>query len=315
MGIDGLIGNTPLVKIHYNYKGERRKLYAKLEMFNLTGSIKDRLAYYIIKDSKMKRLLKDKQPIIEVSNGNTALSFAAIGAYFKHPVHVFIPDWVDKNLIKMYGANIHTFSKEQGFQKTFKVAKKLAKEIDGFFVNQFENLENVGAHYKKTAIEIINEFPDIGGFVSGVGTGGTLSGIGKRLKEYNPKIKVYAVEPDSLPLLSTGENIGSHKINGIGYDFIPIIYDRNIVNEIVLISDIDAINMSRIFAQKMGLGIGISSGANFLASAIVNRKDDILTIFVDDNKKYIHTDLHKQIDEDNELVSNSIELIKIEVCD
>ena len=278
---DTVIGNTPMIKIKYRYKGKQSNIYAKLEMFNLTGSIKDRVVYYIIKNAKQKGILKGNMPIIEATSGNTGISISALGAYYKHPVYIFMPDWASKErieLMKLYGANITLISKEEGgFIKCVEEAKNLAKKLNGFLANQFENEDNVLAHYETTGKEILEQLEGkkIGGFVSGVGTGGTLMGIGKRLKENDNKIKIYALEPEKMPILSNGKILGQHKIEGIGDDFIPDIFKRNagiIEKDIFLINDEDAINMARKLAKQLGLGVGISSGANLIGAVLAQEK-------------------------------------------
>lgn len=323
MNIKTVIGNTPMAKIRYRYFGKEREIYTKLEMFNLTGSIKDRVAYYMIKNAKEKGVLKENIPIIEATSGNTGISLSALGAYYKHPVYIFMPDWASKErieLMKLYGANIKLISKEEGgFIKCVEEAKKLAKELNGFLANQFENEDNILAHYETTGKEIVEQLKEkeIGGFVSGVGTGGTLIGIGKRLKEQNSKTKIVALEPEKMPILSNGKILGQHKIEGIGDDFVPEIFSRNkgiVEKEIILINDDDAINMARKLAKDLGLGVGISSGANFLGAVLLqeNLQKPIVTVFADDNKKYLSTDLTKEMDKNKDLMSNQIELLSYE---
>ena len=313
--MEGLIGNTPMIKIKIKYKKEIKNIYIKLEYYNYTGSIKDRLAKYIIEESTKDGSLKKNMPIVEATSGNTGISFAALGALYNHEVHIFMPEWASierVNIMKLYGAKVYLISaKSGGFKKAIEEADKLAKKINGFRPNQFSNKKNIEVHYKETGREIVQNLDNIDAFISGIGTGGTLIGIGKRIKETFPNSKVVALEPDKMPLLSTGKIIGNHKIEGIGDDFIPDIVDKNIIDEIITINDNDAINMSRILARKLGLGVGISSGANFIASALTKGKD-IVTIFPDDFKKYLSTDLTKEIDKDERLISNQIEILKIE---
>ena len=292
-------------------------------MFNLTGSIKDRVAYYMIKNAKEKGVLKENMPIIEATSGNTGISLSALGAYYKHPVYIFMPDWASKEriaLMKLYGANLKLISKEEGgFMKCVEEAKKLTKELNGFLANQFENEDNILAHYETTGKEILEQLKEkeIGGFVSGVGTGGTLIGIGKRLKEENSKTKVVALEPQKMPILSNGKILGQHKIEGIGDDFVPEIFNRNkdiVEKDIILVNDDDAINMARKLSKELGLGVGISSGANFLGAVLLQEKlqKPIVTVFADDSKKYLSTDLTKEINESKDLMSNKIELLSYE---
>lgn len=318
--ISDLIGDTPLLRLNRfaeksNLKAE---IIAKLEWFSPAGSIKDRIALYIIQKSKQNGELKDGQPIVEVTSGNTGISFSAIGAFYGHDVHIFMPDWVSverRNLIEMYGAHVHLVSKEEGgFKKALELAEDFAKENNAFRPLQFDNELNVEAQYKTTGQEIIDAVPNVNAFVSGIGTGGTLMGIGKRLKDSNPDSKIIALEPSTLSILKMGMEEGSHLIEGIGDDFIPGIVDQSAIDEIVLIHDCDAINMSKRIAKEFGLGIGISSGANFLAGVLMNSDElTIATVFADDNKKYITTKLSEEIDENSDLISNKIKLIDFEV--
>lgn len=309
------IGNTPIIKINYQFKGREKYIYAKLEYYNLTGSIKDRVAYYIINKAKEKNILKPKMPIIEATSGNTGISISALGRLYNHQVNIFMPDWVSKeriDLMKSFGAEVILFSKEEGgFIRCVEESKKMAKEKNGFLSNQFSNEDNFLAHYETTAEEIINQVPEkIYGFVSGVGTGGTLMGVGKRLKEDYPESKTVAIEPDKMPMISQGKIYGKHKIEGIGDDFIPELIDKNAIDDIILVNDEDSINMSRKLAKELGLGVGISSGANLIGSILLNEKINktIVTVFADDNKKYLSTDLSKKIDLNPEFISNQIKL-------
>ena len=319
MNIKKLIGNTPMIKINYEYKGKISSIYAKLEYYNYTGSIKDRIAAYIIEKERENNNLKKGQAIVEVTSGNTGIAFSAIGALYGHDVHIFMPDWASierRNLIEMYGAHVHLVSKEEGgFKKALELAEDFARENNAFRPLQFDNILNVEAQYNSTGQEIIDAVPHVNAFVSGIGTGGTLMGIGKRLKEHNPDSKIFALEPSTLSILKMGMEEGSHMIEGIGDDFIPGIVQKELIDDIILIEDCDAINMSKIIAKEFGLGIGISSGANFLASVLMDSDDyNIATVFADDNKKYITTKLSEEIDADNpKLISNKIRLIDFEV--
>ena len=314
--LDKLIGHTPMIKIKYHYQNQTNYVYAKLEYYNFTGSIKDRVAYYILKKAKELGLLKDREPIVEATSGNTGISFAALGAYYNHPVHIFMPDWASVervSIMRLYGAHVHLVSKEEGgFKEAIRRSEEYAQKINGFLPRQFENNLNVEAHYNTTAKEIIFSLPTVDTFVSGIGTGGTLMGVAKYLKEKDKNIKIIALEPNKMPLLSGGKIIGNHKIEGIGDDFIPQIVDKNYIDDIVVIDDEDAINMSRLLAKKLGLGVGISSGANFLAS-VLSSGNNVATVFADDFKKYLTTDLTKEINKDPKLLSNQIELLDMEV--
>ncbi len=318
MSIGKLIGNTPMIKINYEFEGKSGYIYTKLEYYNYSGSIKDRIALYILQKEKENGNLSDGQPIVEVTSGNTGISFSAIGALLNHDVHIFMPDWVSlerRNLIEMYGAHVHLVSREEGgFKKALELAEEFAIKNNAFRPLQFDNPLNVEAQYSTTGQEIIDAVPDINAFVSGIGTGGTLMGIGKCLKDNNPNSKIFALEPSTLSILKMGMEEGSHMIEGIGDDFIPGIINQDLIDDIVLIDDIDAINMSKRIAKEFGLGVGISSGANFLAGILMNSDDlNIATVFADDNKKYITTKLSEKIDDDPKLISNKVKLIDFEV--
>ena len=312
------IGNTPLIKIKYKYNGKENYIYTKLESYNLTGSIKDRVALYIIQEAYKYGKLKKGMEIVEATSGNTGIALSAMGAYFGNPVHIFMPDWVSKerlNLMKMYNAKVTLISKEEGgFKRAIKEAKEYSIKNNAFLSNQFENKDNVLAHYETTGKEIAEKMDDIDVFVSGIGTGGTLMGISKKLKEKYKNIKIYALEPDKMPLLSQNKIIENHKIEGIGDDFIPKIVDREKIDKVLVINDDDAVNMSRKLALNLGIGVGISSGANMIASVIAKEENEgnIVTVFADDNKKYLSTDLSKPIDNNEKYISNKIELLEYE---
>lgn len=312
--LKNLIGNTPMVKIDYKFKDRLGSVYAKLEYYNYTGSIKDRLAFYIIKKAKEDGLLKEGQPIVEATSGNTGISLAAVGAFYGHPVHIFMPEWASKErveIMKLYGANVYLVSKDVGFKGAIVQSKELAKKIGGFLTEQFDNELNVRMHYEWTAQEIKKQLSEVDAFVSGVGTGGTLIGNALGLKEKFKDIKIIAMEPEKMPLLSNGKIIGNHKIEGIGDDFIPGLYDKNLIDQIILINDDDAINMTKMLAEKLGLGVGISSGANFLTS-VLSGYGKVATIFADDFKKYLSTDLVKTFAHEK-FISNEVELLGMEI--
>ena len=315
MSIDKLIGNTPMIKIRLEYDKKIINVYAKLEFYNYTGSIKDRLANYIIRNSYLNGTLKNKMPIVEATSGNTGIAFAALGAYYGHPVHIFMPDWVSEeriNIMRLYGARVYLISREDGgFQEAIRQADLLAESINGFRPDQFSNELNVKTHYDTTGKEIVEKIPNIDAFISGIGTGGTLMGISTKIKEFHKDVEIIAMEPKQLPILSTGSVDGSHKIEGVGDDFLPPPVDKSIIDKMITIDDEDAINMSRILARKFGLGVGISSGANLIASAL-SKKENVVTIFADDLKKYLSTDLTNDINADNTLISNNINILSIE---
>lgn len=313
------IGNTPMIKINYKFNGKIKNIFVKLEYFNLSGSIKDRVAFYIINNAKKRGDLKENMPIVEATSGNTGIALAALGSFYKHPVYIFMPDWASKERVKLmegFGAKIFLFSKEDGgFVRCVQEAKKTAEKLNGFLANQFANNDNFLAHYETTGKEILEQVPEkIGGFVSGVGTGGTLMGTGSRLKERYKDMYITAIEPDKMPMLSGGKIIGQHKIEGIGDDFIPDLVDINKIDKIIQINDDDAINMSRKIAKELGIGVGISSGANLIGSALLadEIEDSVVTVFADDNKKYLSTELANEINTNENFISNKIELLSYE---
>ena len=305
-----LIGNTPMIKINYRYQSKVKSVYTKLEYFSLTGSIKDRVVDYILENSNVD----DQQVLVEATSGNTGISLSALGALKGKSVVIFMPDFVSRErlaLMKLYGACVFSFSlAEGGFDRCLSEAKKYALEHNGFLLDQFSNPLNVMCHYETTASEILSKLDKVDAFVSGVGSGGTIMGVGRRIKEKGGKI--IALEPLEAPLLKKGIT-GSHKIEGIGDSFIPEIVDSKLFDDIYLISDEDAINMSRKLAHELGLGVGISSGANLLASILANEKIDgnVVTVFPDDNKKYLSTDLSKDIK--GYLLSDQVTLLNYEV--
>lgn len=302
-----MIGNTPLLEIHFSYCGEKRKIYAKAENLNLTGSIKDRMAYYIIMKAYENGKIKPGDHIVEATSGNTGISFSAIGRAVGHPVTIYMPDWMSserKNLIKSLGAEIILITKEDGgFLGSIERAERFASQnLNVFLPRQFSNQDNIIAHYETTGPEIMSQLrfrsltPDA--FIAGVGTGGTIMGTGKYLREQDPNIKVYPLEPANSPTISTGYKVGKHRIQGISDEFIPEIVKLNELDPVVSVDDGDAIIMSQKLSRELGLAVGISSGANFLGALKVQNElgSDavIVTVFADDNKKYLSTDLLRE---------------------
>ena len=297
------IGKTPLIELKYTFKGESKTIYAKYESINLTGSIKDRMAYHIVCESYKRGDLKEGDEIVEATSGNTGISFSAIGAALGHPVTIFMPSWMSKErqmLIRSFGAKIRLVSKEEnGFLGSIDLAEEYAKTKDNIFLpHQFSNEFNCQAHYLTTGPEIASQLKsinrNINAFVAGVGTGGTVMGTGKYLKQRFPEVKIHPLEPSNSPTLSTGYKVGSHRIQGISDEFIPEIVKLDELNDVIKVDDGDAIIMSQKLS-KLGLGVGISSGANFLGAVKVLKElnDDatVVTVFSDSNKKYLSTDL------------------------
>lgn len=301
-----LIGNTPMVCIDFEYKGKDRKLYFKLESFNMTGSIKDRMALNILTKAYEKGVLKKGDTIVEATSGNTGISFSAIGKALGHPVKIFMPDWMSeerKNLIRQFGAEIELVSKEEGgFLGSIEKANNEAKDNSNVFLpSQFDNNENCEAHYNSTGPEIDKQLTQLhlspAAFVAGVGTGGTVMGVGKYLKEQYPNIKIHPLEPENSPTLSTGYKVGKHRIQGISDEFIPSILKLKELDDIVMVDDGDAILMAQKIGNELGIGVGISSGANFLGALKIQEQlgteTVVVSIFCDSNKKYLSTDLCK----------------------
>ncbi len=309
---NSLVGSTPLIKINYLYEGEKRYLYAKLEYYNLTGSIKDRLIYYVMENAN----LKENVPLVEATSGNTGISLAAYGARYNHPVYIFMPDFVSKErieLLELFGANVTLVSREDGgFKECVRRAQEFAVKNNGFLFNQFSNIENLNCHYNTTGLEIVNSLNKVDKFVSGIGTGGTLLGTGKRLKEVFGT-KIIALEPKELPILTDPNSNGNHKIDGIGDDFIPDIVDLEKIDQIIKVSDEDAINMALKLSKELGLGVGVSSGTNFIGSVLATQSgDEVLTVFPDDNKKYLST-FKENINIKEDFISKKIKLIDFEL--
>jgi cysteine synthase len=305
--VENLIGNTPLLAIHLHFRGERRTIFAKAEHLNLSGSIKDRMAFHILKSAYRDDMIRKGDIIAEATSGNTGISFAAIGHAFGNPVHVFMPEWMSKEriaLIKSYGAEVTLVSHEQGgFVGSIELADAFKYERRRVFLpHQFSNLANAEAHYLTTGPEIWEQLQPAGfepdAFVAGVGTGGTIMGTGAYLREKNPDIKLHPLEPLESPTLSTGHKVGSHRIQGISDEFIPAICDLGRLDEVISVSDGDSILMAQKLAAGLGLAVGISSGANFLGALIALEKlgkDAIVaTVLCDDNKKYFSTDLVRE---------------------
>lgn len=313
-----LIGNCPMIKIRFSYCGVEKYLYAKLEYYNYTGSIKDRVVSYILEKANKEKKVQENQILVEATSGNTGISLAALGALFQHPVHIFMPDWVSVErvkIMKLYGATVHLVSKQEGgFLEAIRRANSFAEEKNGYCLHQFSNQDNLNAHYATTGKEIVDSLSETAGIVSGIGTGGTLMGIAKRMKEKFPKARVIALEPKQLPVLTKGTMEGSHKIEGIGDEFVPELVDLSLIDQVVSIDEMDAICMAKKLASEFGLGVGISSGANFLATAI-QPENGYVTIFADDFKKYLSTDLMADISMKDSFFTNKIELIDFEVVE
>lgn len=321
-GLMNLVGNTPLLAIEFHFRGRIGILYAKAEHMNLTGSIKDRMAFHILQQAYVRGNLMPGDPIIEATSGNTGISFAAIGRALGHPVTIFMPDWMSAeriNLIRSLGATIHLVSrKDGGFLGSIRLAEELAATLPrAFLPRQFSNTDNIEAHEQTTGPEIWWQLrfhgmlPDA--FVAGVGTGGTIMGTGRSLRKQNPDVRIHPVEPADSPTLSTGHKVGKHRIQGISDEFIPPICDLASMDRVIAVPDGDAILMAQKLASELGIGVGISSGANFIAAlqVLIERGGDgtVVTVFPDDNKKYLSTDLLRSEPVRDDYLSPEVSLI------
>lgn len=298
-----LVGNTPLLAIDCLFRGEPRVVYAKHEALNLTGSIKDRMALHIMEQAYRDGRLRPGDPVAEATSGNTGISFAAIGRALKHPVTIFMPDWMSSermSLIASFGASIVPVSREEGgFLGSIRLAEEMAaRDARVFLPQQFANEANVRAHAETTGPEIWTQLQSAGlapdAFVAGVGTGGTVMGVGRALRARRPGVRIHPLEPAESPTLSTGHKVGHHRIQGVSDEFIPPIVKLDELAPVVGVHDGDAILMAQQLAQH-GLAVGISSGANFLGALAVQNDLDpravVVTVFSDSNKKYLSTDL------------------------
>ena len=317
-----LVGNTPLISIHFRYQGSHRIIFAKSEYLNLTGSIKDRMAVRILEKAYAEGKILPGHTIAEATSGNTGISFAAIGRMLGHRVKIFMPDWMSQervHLIRSYGAEVVPVSKgDGGFLGSIRMCEEFAASRDDVFLpRQFSNPANTEAHEETTGPEIWSQLLSVGkrpqAFVAGVGTGGTVMGVGKYLRARDASIHVHAVEPAESPTLTTGCKVGSHRIQGISDEFIPEIVQLKDLNEIISISDGDAILMAQKLATTLGLAVGISSGCNFLAAVKAQGKiapeSCVVTVFCDDNKKYLSTALMNEETPKPGYLSPQIELL------
>jgi cysteine synthase len=319
-----IIGNTPLLGVECLFRGKRRVIFAKSEQLNLTGSIKDRMALHILRSAYATGQISPGDTIAEATSGNTGISFSAIGRVLGHPVKIFMPDWMSrerKDLIRSYGAEIVPVSKEQGgFLGSIRMAEELAaSRKDVFLPRQFTNTANVEAHEITTGpeiwaqLEIAGLAPDA--FVAGVGTGGTVMGVGRFLRSRNSAINIHPVEPAESPTLTTGHKIGKHRIQGISDEFIPEILNLREVDEVIKVSDGDSILMAQKLASSLGLAVGISSGCNLLAALMVQDKlgpqSVVVTVFADDNKKYLSTDLMREEQVNESYLTPDIQLLAL----
>jgi len=300
-----------------------RTLYFKLEYYNLSGSIKDRMAVNILECAYKNGSISKDHVITETTSGNTGISFCSLGAYFGHEVLIYMPDWMSEERKKMmsgFGAKLRLISREQGgFKGCLEAVEKL-KENDPLIFTplQFENIDNTMCHYNTTGPEIAAQLEKFNkscdAIIAGVGTGGTIMGAGNFLRTINKNVKVYPLEPASSPTLSTGYRVGTHRIQGISDEFIPPILKLNELDDIIAVDDGDSIIMAQKLAKTLGFGIGISSGANFIGAVkvqnLLGADKTVASVFADDNKKYLSTDLMKEEPVKDGYLSPDIELLE-----
>jgi cysteine synthase A len=323
--IHAMIGDTPLLAIHCRFQGRDRTIFAKAEYLNLTGSIKDRMALHVLRLAYIEGAIRAEDTIAEATSGNTGISFAAIGRALGHPVVIYLPDWMSPErtaLIRSLGARVVHVSPEQGgFLGSIDLCESLARTNSNVFLpRQFSNEANARAHELTTGPEIANQIESlgrtVGAFVAGVGTGGTVMGVGRYLRDRYPGVRVHPLEPAESPTLTMGTKVGRHRIQGISDEFVPALCKLDELNSIVSVADGDAILMARKLAATLGLGVGVSSGANFVGALMVQQtlatEGAVVTIFCDDNKKYLSTDLVRDEPIKSGYLSPDVELIGYE---
>ena len=317
-----LVGDSQLFAIHLRVRQREITVYAKNEISNLTGSIKDRMAMHILERAYEAGEIHVGDKIVEATSGNTGIAFAAVGRALNHDVRIYMPDWMSKErveLIRTFGAEIIPVSREEGgFIGSIALAEEYARENEhAFLPRQFDNDANVHAHEKTTGPEIHSQLAAVGlcptAFVAGVGTGGTVMGVGRYLRDAVPGVKIHPLEPANSPTLREGKKVGSHRIQGISDDFIPSIVDLSSLDEIVDVWDGDAILMAQRMPRELGIAVGISSGANVIGAlqlALEQGPDSVVvTVLPDSNKKYLTTDLCREEPVRPEYLTPDVELL------
>lgn len=295
--IHELIGNTPIVKIE-EFNGEKHApIYLKLEWYNPGGSVKDRIAVNMIEAAEKEGLLKPGDTIVEPTSGNTGIGIAMVVAAKGYKAVLTMPESLSierRKILRGYGAELILTDPTKGMKESIRVAKDLVDKHGYFMPMQFKNINNPKAHMKNTALEILADIPGLDYFIAGVGTGGTITGVGTILKERLDKVTVIAVEPSTSAVLS-GEDPGKHKIQGIGAGFVPDILDTTIYDEVIKVDDDKAFETARTLAKEYGLFVGISTGANVYAALQVAKKVDldkkVLTVSPSNAERYLSTDL------------------------
>ncbi|WP_434284027.1 cysteine synthase A [Clostridium botulinum] len=294
-----IIGNTPMFKLNNMQEENMADVYVKLEKFNPGGSIKDRAALGMIEEAEKMGKIKPGDIIVEPTSGNTGIGLAMVGRLKGYKVIIVMPDSMSierRNMIKAYGAELVLTEGNKGMTGAIEKAEELARDKKGYFIpQQFSNRANSKKHYETTAVEILKDVEDLDAFVASVGTGGTIAGIGRRLKEFNKNIKVVAVEPYNSPVISGGK-AAPHKIQGIGAGFIPDVYEKDVVDDVMTITDEESYEYARRFGAEEGILVGISSGANIAAAIKIAKKlgkgKKVVTVAPDGGEKYISTGLY-----------------------
>ncbi|MBE1305490.1 cysteine synthase A [Clostridium botulinum] len=294
-----LIGNTPMFKLNNMQEENMADVYVKLEKFNPGGSIKDRAALGMIEEAEKMGKIKPGDIIVEPTSGNTGIGLAMVGRLKGYKVIIVMPDSMSierRNMIKAYGAELVLTEGNKGMTGAIEKAEELARDKKGYFIpQQFSNRANSKKHYETTAVEILKDVDDLDAFVASVGTGGTIAGIGRRLKEFNKNIKVVAVEPYNSPVISGGK-AAPHKIQGIGAGFIPDVYEKDVVDDVMTITDEESYEYARRFGAEEGILVGISSGANIAVAIKIAKKlgkgKKVVTVAPDGGEKYISTGLY-----------------------
>lgn len=294
-----MIGNTPLFKLSNIVGEDMADIYVKLEKFNPGGSIKDRAALGMIEKAEREGIIKPGYTIVEPTSGNTGIALAMIGKLKGYKVIIIMPDTMSierRNMMKAYGAELVLTEGIKGMKGAIEKAVEIAEGKEGYYIpQQFINEANPEKHYETTADEIIKDLNEFDVFVAGVGTGGTIAGVGKKLKQHNGNIKVVAVEPAKSPVISGGQ-AGAHKIQGIGAGFIPDIYNKEIVDEVMTITDEEAFEYARLMGKEEGVLVGISSGANLAAAVKIAKQlgkgKKVVTVAPDGGEKYLSMGLY-----------------------
>ena len=322
-----LVGDTPLLALHIRSRGRELWIYAKQEISNFTGSIKDRMALHMLEQAYREGAIAEGDTIAEATSGNTGISFAAIGRVLGHPVRIYMPDWMSRErvmLIQALGAAVIPVSAEEGgFLGSIEKADRFAEETAGVFrPQQFSSRANVEAHFHSTGPELLAQLGRLRkqptAFVAGVGTGGTVMGVGRCLREaLGADFPVHPLEPANSPTLRTGHKVGKHRIQGISDEFVPELVDLEELDEIVDVWDGDAIRMAQKITRELGIGIGISSGANMIGALKIALEQGpravVGTVFPDSNKKYLSTDLCSEEKAEADDLTDDVELLDFQV--